>query len=113
MIQPVLEHPTDESLTAYALGEGNGDIEAHVSSCPSCSRQVKEIREIGNALASLPDEEVPRNVRDKVMGAARAKRWGMEWFSLSCTKLLRSPLVLVIGIILAAIFLYIYFVFVL
>ena len=114
MNSTVLEHPTDDALTAFALGEANGEVEAHVTSCPACSRHVKELREVREAIVALPDDEVPRQLFDRIMGELRTKPWNVgEWFSLSAVHLLKNPIALVVGLILTVLLLYIFFVFVL
>jgi anti-sigma factor RsiW len=108
------EHPNDDVLTAYALGNSDAAVEEHIASCPSCARQIKEIREIKSALTAMPDEDVPSRLLSKVYKQLGSRRPGLnEWFSLSSSRILRNTFLLIGGLCAAVIALYIFFVFVL
>lgn len=114
MNRQVLEHPTDETLTGFALEGGDGEVLRHVEACPSCSRFVKEMGEIKISIESLPDEEVPDRLRRSIRRrACKRKKWMQTLLSFSALHLLKSPIAVGTGLIVAVILLYMYFVFVL
>ncbi len=108
------DHPNDDVLIAYAVNGYIEDMKEHVDSCPSCSRYVKEINTIKHTLKSLPDEEVPENLRAKIMHSVKnSNSYLNQWFNFECTTWYKNPLIVGVGSILAVIFLYIFFVFIL
>lgn len=108
------EHPDDETLTAFALGEiADTDIETHIAACPACSRQLQELRVVHNAMMELDDEEPGEELRRKIVRAVFLHRWpGIRLFSSSAAYLMKNPYICILSIILLVIFLYIFFVFV-
>lgn len=108
------EHPHDNLLTAYALNGGARNIEDHIKSCPSCSRYVKEMRTIKKVLQSLPDEDVPERLRGTILKSIKNKNRNLgPLFDFEWTNWYKNPFIVVIGLVCAVIFLYIFFVFVL
>ena len=69
------QHPSDEELTAFALGEGADAARDHLKACAQCTAFVEDIRRAKRELASVPDEEVPRSLEERIQ-AARAPRHG-------------------------------------
>jgi anti-sigma factor RsiW len=69
------QHPSDEELTAFALGEGADAARDHLKTCTQCTAFVEDIRRARTELASVPDEEVPRSLEERIQ-AARVPRHG-------------------------------------
>jgi len=108
------EHPREDELIAYAVNGVESVHKEHITSCPSCSRYVKEIRTIKTTLQSLPDKEIPEKIRKAILTSIKSKNlYANNWFHFDVTTWCKNPLIVGLGIIGAVIFLYIFFVFVL
>lgn len=108
------EHPDDKVLTAYALYSENMDIKEHIESCPSCSRHIKEVHILKTVLQSLPEEDVPEKLRGAIIKSVKNKNKPLtQLFEFNIATWYKNPLVIGIGIILAVLFFYIFFVFIL
>lgn len=105
-------HPTPDELTLYALDNEGVGVAEHVQTCPSCARFVKEVRMARAAVAGTADPQVPPDLERRILAhrevprkaATGSGRW-TEWY--------RNPFVIGLGLALAVIFFYIFFVFVL
>ena len=69
-------------LRDYCLEELNADqkrqVESHVAGCSACREELERLRLTRQALARLPEEEIPRRiafVSDKVFEPAWYARW--------------------------------------
>ncbi len=113
MSNSVAEHPTEEALIAFALDGVGDDAKNHIRECPSCARYVKEVSLACGAVRDIAEEEIPIDLRRRILShvqprvSQRVGTWGKleEWY--------RNPLVVGLGVALAAIFFYVFFVFVL
>ena len=113
MAQAVQEHPSAEELTGLVLDRSDTHLDVHLAECPSCARYVRELRMVRDSIASLPEYEVPASVERRVMqhqaphAVRRPGLWGRfgEWY--------RNPLLIGLAVVLASIFFYVFFVFVL
>ncbi|MBD3346767.1 MAG: hypothetical protein GF401_17055 [Chitinivibrionales bacterium] len=107
-----MQHPPDKVLTEYALGEKQETTRLHIQKCPSCARFVKEIVMVRERVATIEDEEIPPTVQHKILSIPKKKYFVSAcWHSLSSHKSI--PFLIGIGVTLAVIFFYIFFVFVL
>lgn len=69
-----IEHPTEEELIEFALGEQvRQDIEEHVRSCPKCSEYIEEMKDVKEAFQSLEDIEVSPSVTKNIFAATKDK----------------------------------------
>lgn len=102
------EHPTDEQLTEYALMNNDNNIKAHILSCPSCSRHIKEIRSVTTIIQSLPDEEIPDNVQHNLKKSIQKTADFSSWFEFSVLRWYKNPFIIGLGITGIIVFLYIY-----
>ena len=108
------EHPVDTVLLEHALYNEHTDIKEHIESCPSCSRQVKEARILNQVLQSIPEEDVPEKLRGAIIKSIKNKHKPLtQSFEYNIETWYRNPLIIGIGIILAVLFFYIFFVFIL
>lgn len=109
----VAEHPTEETLMAFAIDGESNETQTHIRECPSCARFVKEVHLACGAVRDVADEEIPAELQRRILSHAelrsspRTGMWGKlgEWY--------RSPLLIGLGVALAAIFFYVFLVFVL
>jgi hypothetical protein len=79
----MLLHPTRYELLAYseALETGQGistELGRHVTACPSCSAEVRALRDSLALVRAAVDLEVPRDLTDQIIEAARAERRAQE-----------------------------------
>jgi hypothetical protein len=102
------EHPREEKLTEYALLNKGKDIEAHILSCPSCSRYIKEIRSLKKIIQLLPDEEIPYKIKHNIIKSIKKNRFINSWFEFSIIRWHKNPFIIVLGITAFILFLYIY-----
>lgn len=67
-----------ELLWAYlenkATAEETAEIETHLEGCAACREELAQQKEIKNALASLPDEELPEDYHTELMQKLQAER---------------------------------------
>ena len=67
-----------ELLWAYlenkTTAEETAEIETHLEGCAACREELAQQKEIKNALASLPDEELPEDYHTELMQKLQAKR---------------------------------------
>lgn len=67
-----------ELLWAYlenkTTAEETAEIETHLEGCAACREDLAQQKEIKNALASLPDEELPENYHTELMQKLQAER---------------------------------------
>jgi anti-sigma factor RsiW len=113
MVEQVLEHPTSEELTSFALSDNDGGtIGGHLAECPACARYVKEVDFARKAVANLPEQDVPEDLERRILSHQKPARteqsmWGRpgEWY--------RSPFLVGLSVILGSIFLVVFFLFVL
>lgn len=67
-----------ELLWAYlekeTTAEETAEIEAHLENCAACREELAQQKEIKNALASLPDEELPEGYHTELMQKLQAER---------------------------------------
>ncbi|VFQ42526.1 anti-sigma factor family protein [Desulfoluna butyratoxydans] len=70
-----MEHPLDETLHAYvdnALDrQGEKAVEAHLSRCPSCRREVDELALLFDDLKGLPSPPPDRKMVTRILLARR------------------------------------------
>ncbi|KMQ51744.1 hypothetical protein CHISP_1240 [Chitinispirillum alkaliphilum] len=66
MIDTMKDHPTEEMLLEYALGEGSAEIKEHVRNCSDCMEYVREIARVKNVISSIGEEDVPPRVRERI-----------------------------------------------
>ncbi|MBI4259063.1 MAG: zf-HC2 domain-containing protein [Actinobacteria bacterium] len=76
------EHPY-ELLAEYVDGtlseEERSTVEAHLGTCPTCPEEVEVARSARDAVASLPEVEVPVGVTSRVVRtASRERPWAMR-----------------------------------
>lgn len=110
MIARVDDHPADELLVELALyGEGP-ETEQHCSACPSCSRYVKEVRDLKRIIEELPREEVPSGLRDKILRGTHTMSGRRPWYAFDVLHLLRSPFAVGLALVLFVLFLYFFFI---
>lgn len=67
-----------ELLWAYlenkTTAEEAAEIETHLEGCAACREELAQQKEIKNALASLPDEELPEDYHTELMQKLQAER---------------------------------------
>lgn len=67
-----------ELLWAYlenkTTAEETAEIETHLEGCAACREELARQKEIKNALASLPDEELPEDYHTELMQKLQAER---------------------------------------
>ena len=67
-----------ELLWAYlenkTTAEETAEIETHLEGCAACREELAQQKEIKNALASLPDEELPKDYHTELMQKLQAER---------------------------------------
>lgn len=67
-----------ELLWAYlenkTTAEETAEIETHLEGCAACREDLAQQKEIKNALASLPDEELPEDYHTELMQKLQAER---------------------------------------
>ncbi len=67
-----------ELLWAYlenkTTAEETAEIETHLKGCAACREELVQQKEIKNALASLPDEELPEGYHTELMQKLQAER---------------------------------------
>ena len=67
-----------ELLWAYlenkTTAEETAEIETHLEGCVACREELAQQKEIKNALASLPDEELPEGYHTELMQKLQAER---------------------------------------
>lgn len=67
-----------ELLWAYlenkTMAEETAEIETHLEGCAACREELAQQKEIKNALASLPDEELPEDYHTELMQKLQAER---------------------------------------
>ncbi len=67
-----------ELLWAYleneTTAEETAEIEKHLETCTACRNELEQQKEIRNALASLPDEELPEGYHTELMQKLQAER---------------------------------------
>ena len=67
-----------ELLWAYleneTTAEETAEIEKHLETCAACRNELEQQKEIRNALASLPDEELPEGYHTELMQKLQAER---------------------------------------
>lgn len=67
-----------ELLWAYlenkTTAEETAEIETHLEGCAACREELAQQKEIKNALASLPDEELPEGYHTELMQKLQAER---------------------------------------
>lgn len=67
-----------ELLWAYlenkTTAEETAEIETHLEGCAACREELAQQKEIKNALASLPDEELPEDYHTELMQKLQAER---------------------------------------
>ena len=67
-----------ELLWAYlenkTTAEETAKIETHLEGCAACREELAQQKEIKNALASLPDEELPKDYHTELMQKLQAER---------------------------------------
>lgn len=65
-----------ELLWAYlenkTTAEETAEIETHLEGCAACREELAQQKEIKNALASLPDEELPEGYHTELMQKLQA-----------------------------------------
>lgn len=61
------EHPSEEELMELAVSDAASGIKEHTHNCPSCTRTVREFREVRKQVASLEDEDVPLKTEQRIM----------------------------------------------
>jgi len=98
------EHPTQEDLTDFALGIQNPQVAAHIAVCEQCAREVQEIDLVKKEVRGLPDEEVPEDLRNKIVSSNRHPHREKAVFILSDRKWM--PIWVTLGLVLAGIFVY-------
>ncbi|MBD3240545.1 MAG: hypothetical protein GF331_08170 [Chitinivibrionales bacterium] len=113
MSNTVAEHPTEQELIAFAIDGAGDEAQNHIRECPSCARFVKEVHLAQGAVREIPDEQIPADLQRRILSHAEVRTsprpgmWGKlgEWY--------RNPLLIGLGVALAAVFFYVFFVFVL
>ena len=72
-----------ELLWAYlenkTTAEETAEIETHLEGCAACREELAQQKEIKNALASLPDEELPEGYHTELMQKLQAERKEEAW----------------------------------
>lgn len=67
-----------ELLWAYlenkTTAEETAEIETHLEGCAACREELAQQKEIKNALASLPDEELPKDYHTELMQKLQTER---------------------------------------
>ena len=102
------EHPKEVQLTEYALFNKDKGIEAHILSCPSCSRHIKEIQSVKKIIQSLPDEEIPDKIKHNIIKSIKNTHNISSWFEFSIVRWYKNPFIIGLGITVFIVFLYIY-----
>ncbi|MBD3419813.1 MAG: hypothetical protein GF398_06835 [Chitinivibrionales bacterium] len=107
-------HPAEEALTHFALGLNNIELREHVDACSECHRYVQAIQEAKQKIKDLPDVHIPDDVRKKILAMPHKSRLETVFhLSLFFQQISKSPFLIVFAIVLLAVFLYIFLVFVL
>lgn len=74
-----------DDLKAYALGEvtrqEQGAVEDHVRGCQSCREELDRLDLTRSALATLPDEEIPRRIAFVSDRVFEPRWWQTMWHS--------------------------------
>jgi hypothetical protein len=65
------EHPSEEALIGFALGEGQETVATHVQACARCRRYVEDLRQVKAAVASLDEEDPPGNLHEHVLDTVK------------------------------------------
>ncbi len=113
MSKNAINHPETDSLTEFVLDNGCIDLRNHVESCEQCAEAVSEIQAIKQTLTEAPEEDVPEEVRQAIfLSARRKKTFAMNQLFFSAVRLVRNPALIALGVATAAIFLYLFFLFV-
>jgi hypothetical protein len=103
-------HPSEERLVAYALGESNGTIEEHVRQCRVCAEYVKDVQAVRGDLSAVADEDVPSYLRERILAYPKRRSFlGLVPFWMRPGEWYRNPVVVGLGVVLAAAFLYLFF----
>ena len=71
MNETVQEHPSDEMLIEYALGDSREQLRDHIHHCPSCSRFVRELTVVREAFTDIEQESVESQVKDSIFRNTR------------------------------------------
>ena len=61
-------------LENKTTAEETAEIETHLEGCAACREELAQQKEIKNALASLPDEELPKDYHTELMQKLQAER---------------------------------------
>lgn len=61
-------------LENKTTAEETAEIETHLEDCAACREELAQQKEIKNALASLPDEELPEDYHTELMQKLQAER---------------------------------------
>ena len=61
-------------LENKTTAEETAEIETHLEGCAACREELAQQKEIKNALASLPDEELPEDYHTELMQKLQAER---------------------------------------
>ena len=76
----MINHPDESVLSTYLDGEAEPDqlaeLEAHLQSCRSCTRDLERLRQLFSAIQRLPEEALTRDLAPAVLRAlSPLPRW--------------------------------------
>lgn len=101
-------HPSEDLLISCALLEEGQDISEHLFECESCSEYIEDIRTICNEISSIEEEDIPLSLQKKIFYITKKRK---KHYKLpnSIQTWYHNPIVIGIITILAAIFSYFFF----
>ena len=101
------EHPSEEQLMELAISDAAPGIKEHTDNCPSCTRTVKEFREVRKQVASLEDEDVPLQTEQRIMNIIHPGHHGHQsGFFSGLQTLFANPFLIALFVAIVVIFLY-------
>jgi hypothetical protein len=106
--QAYKNHPSEDSLISCALLEGDEEVSEHLFQCETCNEFVEDIRIICNDISSIEEEDVPLSLQKRILNITKRKKTHCRLLDFIQTWY-RNPLVIGMITILAAIFSYFFF----
>jgi hypothetical protein len=105
MTYSLLNHPSEDSLISCALQGGDDEVRQHLEECQACLEYTEEIREIGEDIRKIEEEEIPPGVQSRILSMAK-KKTGMENVFLFLRDWYKKPFIYGLLSALAAIMFY-------
>lgn len=103
------EHPAQEALTEFALGEGGQELGEHVGHCAACTEYVEDIRKIRHAISTFPEVEPPPELYTSILREIKRREhpW-LSYFTFDFTIWYRNPVWIGLMLVMAVLFVYIF-----